>query len=83
MASPITGRTHQIRVHTLHAGHPIACDDKYGEREFDEQVKKAGLHRLFLHAYRLTFIHPVTGKEMSVEAPLDKELQSTLDRLEK
>ncbi len=83
MASPITGRTHQIRVHTLHAGHPIACDDKYGEREFDEQVKKAGLHRLFLHAYRLTFIHPVTGKEMSVEAPLDKELQSALDRLEK
>ncbi len=83
MASPITGRTHQIRVHTLHAGHPIACDDKYGERDFDEQVKKAGLHRLFLHAYRLTFTHPVTGKEMSVEAPLDKELQSALDRLEK
>ncbi len=83
MASPITGRTHQIRVHTAHAGHPIACDDKYGERAFDEQVKLAGLNRLFLHAYRLTFIHPVTDKELTLEAPLGKELQAVLDRLEK
>lgn len=83
LASPITGRTHQIRVHTAHAGHPIACDDKYGERAFDEQVRSAGLNRLFLHAYRLTFTHPVTGKEMSVEAPLDKDLQAVLDRLDK
>lgn len=83
LASPITGRTHQIRVHTAHAGHPIACDDKYGERAFDEQVRTAGLTRLFLHAYRLTFTHPVTGKEMSVEAPLDKDLQAVLDRLDK
>ena len=83
MASPITGRTHQIRVHTAHAGHPIACDDKYGERAFDEIVRSAGLTRLFLHAYRLTFTHPVTGKEMSVEAPLDKDLQAVLDRLDK
>jgi len=83
MASPITGRTHQIRVHTAHAGHPIACDDKYGERAFDEQVKLAGLNRLFLHAYRLTFTHPVTDKELTLEAPLGKELQAVLDRLEK
>ena len=83
LASPITGRTHQIRVHTAHAGHPIACDDKYGERAFDEQVRTAGLARLFLHAYRLTFTHPLTGKEMSVEAPLDKDLQAVLDRLDK
>lgn len=83
MASPITGRTHQIRVHTAHAGHPIACDDKYGERAFDEQVKLAGLNRLFLHAYRLTFTHPVTDKDLKLEAPLGKELQAVLDRLEK
>ena len=83
MASPITGRTHQIRVHTAHAGHPIACDDKYGERAFDEQVKLAGLNRLFLHAYRLTFTHPVTDKDLTLEAPLGKELQAVLDRLEK
>ena len=83
MASPITGRTHQIRVHTAHAGHPIACDDKYGERAFDEQVKLAGLNRLFLHAYRLTFTHPVTDKDLALEAPLGKELQAVLDRLEK
>ncbi|MGL5500524.1 MAG: 23S rRNA pseudouridine(955/2504/2580) synthase RluC, partial [Plesiomonas shigelloides] len=49
-ASPVTGRTHQIRVHTLHAGHPIAFDDKYGDRDFDAQVAASGLNRLFLHA---------------------------------
>lgn len=45
--SPITGRTHQIRVHTQHAGHPIACDDKYGEAAFDEKMRTMGLKRLF------------------------------------
>ncbi|MCT7656184.1 pseudouridine synthase [Oceanimonas sp. NS1] len=40
--SPVTGRTHQIRVHTLHAGHPIAGDDKYGDRQFDEKMKGEG-----------------------------------------
>ena len=54
MANPITGRTHQIRAYA-HAGHPIACDDKYGERDFDEQVKLAGFTTVILHAYRLTF----------------------------
>ncbi|MGL4506068.1 MAG: 23S rRNA pseudouridine(955/2504/2580) synthase RluC, partial [Aeromonas sobria] len=59
--SPITGRTHQIRVHTLHAGHPIACDDKYGEAAFDEKMRSQGLKRLFLHAWKLSFIHPADG----------------------
>lgn len=81
LASPITGRTHQIRVHTAHAGHPIACDDKYGERPFDEQMKLAGLNRLFLHAYRLNFTHPITGDEMSLEAPLDRSLKQVLTTL--
>ncbi|CAD7491263.1 TPA: 23S rRNA pseudouridine(955/2504/2580) synthase RluC [Aeromonas dhakensis] len=79
--SPITGRTHQIRVHTLHAGHPIACDDKYGEAAFDEKMRSQGLKRLFLHAWRLTFTHPADGREMQVEAPLSPELETFLNGL--
>ena len=80
-ASPITGRTHQIRVHTAHAGHPIACDDKYGDADFDQKMRVAGLARLFLHASRLTFQHPVTGNEMTIEAPLDPHLAQFLTKL--
>lgn len=82
LASPITGRTHQIRVHTAHAGHPIACDDKYGEKAFDEQMREVGLQRLFLHAYRLNFTHPITGDEVALEAQLDASLKKMLTRLE-
>ena len=76
--SPVTGRTHQIRVHTQHAGHPIAFDDRYGDRDFDNQLTGTGLSRLFLHAAALRFIHPKTGEEMRVEAPLDDELRNCL-----
>lgn len=79
--SPITGRTHQIRVHTQHAGHPIACDDKYGEAPFDEKMRSQGLKRLFLHAWKLSFTHPVDGREMQVEAPLAPELDNFLNKL--
>ncbi|OHY92244.1 23S rRNA pseudouridine(955/2504/2580) synthase [Aeromonas sobria] len=79
--SPITGRTHQIRVHTLHAGHPIACDDKYGEAAFDEKMRSQGLKRLFLHAWKLSFIHPADGREMQMEAPLAPELDGFLEKL--
>ncbi|MBS4693970.1 23S rRNA pseudouridine(955/2504/2580) synthase RluC [Aeromonas allosaccharophila] len=79
--SPITGRTHQIRVHTLHAGHPIACDDKYGEAAFDEKMRSQGLKRLFLHAWKLSFTHPADGREMQVEAPLAPELDGFLEKL--
>ncbi|MEQ4530574.1 MAG: 23S rRNA pseudouridine(955/2504/2580) synthase RluC [Mixta sp.] len=82
-ASPVTGRTHQIRVHTLHAGHPIAFDDRYGEREFDKQLSATGLHRLFLHAAALTFTHPHSGDRMRIEAPLDDELKKCLAALRK
>jgi 23S rRNA pseudouridine955/2504/2580 synthase len=81
-ASPITGRTHQIRVHTAHAGHPIACDDKYGEATFDGKMRGLGLQRLFLHASRLTFRHPVDDKDMTMEAPLDPHLQAFLNKLD-
>ena len=80
-ASPITGRTHQFRVHTAHTGHPIACDDKYGEAEFDARMRALGLQRLFLHASRVTFVHPGSQKEMSFEAPLDPHLQQLLQVL--
>lgn len=79
--SPITGRTHQIRVHTQHAGHPIACDDKYGEAAFDEKMRSQGLKRLFLHAWKLTFTHPLDGREVLIEAPLAPELDNFLNKL--
>ncbi|WP_315710406.1 23S rRNA pseudouridine(955/2504/2580) synthase RluC [Brenneria uluponensis] len=77
-ASPVTGRTHQIRVHAQYAGHPIACDDRYGDRDFDRQLAETGLKRLFLHAQALCFEHPNTGETLRLEAPMDKELQHCL-----
>jgi ribosomal large subunit pseudouridine synthase C (EC 5.4.99.-) len=79
--SPVTGRTHQIRVHTLHAGHPIAFDDRYGDREFDKQLANTGLSRLFLHAAALTFTHPGTGETLRIEAPMDSQLKRCLQIL--
>lgn len=80
-ASPVTGRTHQIRVHTLHAGHPIAFDDRYGDRDFDSQLVGTKLKRLFLHASSLTFIHPSTGEQIRIEAPMDNQLRHCLQVL--
>ncbi|CDG20966.1 Ribosomal large subunit pseudouridine synthase C [Xenorhabdus poinarii G6] len=77
-ASPVTGRTHQIRVHTLHAGHPIAFDDRYGDRVFDAQLVETGLNRLFLHASSLKFTHPSTEETLRFEAPMDDNLRNCL-----
>lgn len=82
-ASPVTGRTHQIRVHCQYAGHPIACDDKYSEQKFDDSMRALGLNRLFLHAVQLKFIHPSTEEVMQVKAPLDDALELLLSKLEK
>ncbi|OYD23939.1 23S rRNA pseudouridine(955/2504/2580) synthase RluC [Oceanimonas baumannii] len=79
--SPVTGRTHQIRVHTLHAGHPIAGDDKYGDRQFDEAMRSIGLGRLFLHACRIRFYHPDREETMTLEAPLEPALKKLLTRM--
>jgi len=79
-AKPITGRTHQIRVHTQYAGHAILGDDKYGDREQTAVIDKIGLERLFLHAYRLDFID-INGQKISIEAPLSKELEKVLAKL--
>ena len=77
-ASPITGRTHQIRVHCLHAGHPIAQDTKYGDSVFDAQLKSIGFNRLFLHANSISFIHPSTEKKVKFTAPYDSALSKLL-----
>ena len=80
-ASPRTGRTHQIRVHCQFMTHPIAGDAKYGDRHFDEEMKKLGLRRMFLHAFRIQFEDPDTEREVTVQAPLPPELQTVLDQL--
>ena len=80
-ASPVTGRTHQIRVHTQCKGHPIACDDKYGDQVFDSRMREMGLSRLFLHAHNLRFLHPKHETTMHVEAPLDRALNNALKTL--
>lgn len=77
----LTGRTHQARVHAAHIGHPIAGDDKYGDREFNRELRRAGLKRLFLHAWRIKFRHPVTSRNLSLEAELPADLSSVLERL--
>jgi 23S rRNA pseudouridine955/2504/2580 synthase len=78
-----TGRTHQIRVHAAHAGHPVAGDEKYGNTAFNRELKKAGLKRLFLHAARVEIPAIETGstKPIIIEAPLGNELQHVLDAL--
>jgi 23S rRNA pseudouridine955/2504/2580 synthase len=76
-----TGRTHQIRVHAAHIGHPVAGDSRYGA-DADPIVARFGLRRLFLHASSLTFDSPKGDRVIRVEAPLDDELRAVLARLE-
>lgn len=75
-AEPVTGRTHQIRVHTLYNGHVIAGDQKYSDRVDAEKDKSMQVRRLCLHAWRLSFRHPITGEPVSIEAPIDPELKA-------
>lgn len=79
-ARPITGRTHQIRVHALHAGHCIAGDSKYGDEDFTREIRELGGKRLFLHAYALTVPLP-DGGELKLEAPVDEMWSQTVERL--
>jgi 23S rRNA pseudouridine955/2504/2580 synthase len=71
----LTGRTHQIRVHLAHCGHPVLGDDKYGNAALDRAWAEAAAKRLFLHAARLTFEHPVTGVRMKLSAPMPAEMR--------
>ena len=74
-----TGRTHQIRVHLASNGHPIAGDDKYGDFEWNKALPKQGLKRMFLHAWRLQFNHPVTAERVALQADLPPELKAYID----
>ena len=76
-----TGRTHQIRVHAAHIGHPLAGDAKYGDRVFNAAMREAGLRRMFLHAHRVVFSDP-GGGAIDISAPLDDGLKAVLERLE-
>jgi len=75
--SPVTGRTHQIRVHLQHAGHPIAGDERYGDADANFDAKQAGLPRLFLHAQSIAFADD-SGNELHFTAPLAEDLEQFL-----
>jgi 23S rRNA pseudouridine955/2504/2580 synthase len=77
----LTGRTHQIRVHAAHLGHPLAGDERYGEEAFNESMRAFGLGRMFLHAHSVAFTWPDTGREVAVSIPLPPELGAVLDAL--
>ncbi len=77
-----TGRTHQIRVHLASLGFAIIGDDKYGDFALNKHVaaaKNGGLKRMFLHAYSMSFNHPISGEKTIIEAPLSKDLRHYLD----
>lgn len=76
-----TGRTHQIRLHAQISGHPVAGDEKYGDKQFNQQMKQLGLRRLFLHAKKIEFVRK-NGQHVSVLAPLDNRLNDVLKKLQ-
>ena len=73
-----TGRTHQIRVHAAHSGFPVAGDQKYGDTEFNLQLKQLGFKRMYLHAYSLEFS---LEQHYKITAPLDEEWQQLIQSL--
>ncbi len=78
---PLTGRTHQIRVHLKYAGHAIVSDEKYGGRKM-VRLDKRFCPRQFLHAAKLEFTHPVTGERMNFNSKLPEDLKGVLKKLE-
>ena len=76
----LTGRTHQIRVHLAHTGHPVVGDDKYGDFELNRALAKEGVRRLFLHARRIAFVHPATGRRLVLESPLPDDMRRFAER---
>ncbi|HVS24016.1 MAG TPA: RluA family pseudouridine synthase, partial [Gammaproteobacteria bacterium] len=68
-----TGRTHQIRVHAAHLGHPVAGDERYGDPEFNDAMRRVGLRRMFLHSRSFAFVWPESGEEFSIDVPLPQE----------
>jgi 23S rRNA pseudouridine955/2504/2580 synthase len=78
-----TGKTHQIRVHAAYAGHPVAGDDKYGDREQNSRLRDYGLNRMFLHAASIGVNRPGSREPLHVSAPLGDDLRAVLDALAK
>jgi 23S rRNA pseudouridine955/2504/2580 synthase len=76
-----TGRTHQIRVHAAYSGHPLAGDERYGDKTFNGIMRDLGLNRLFLHAHYLSFRIPDSDRSIEVSAPLAADLRLVLDKL--
>lgn len=81
-ATLFTGRTHQIRVHSQYRKHPIAGDNKYGDKEFNQWIKEHGGKRLFLHAHSVEFTLSSINLHVKVTAPLDAEWESCLKNIE-
>jgi len=75
----LTGRTHQIRVHLAHAGHPVLGDSKYGDFELNRRLEKAGVRRLFLHASRLALRHPLTKEKLELRSALPADMKAFVD----
>ncbi|MEY2701310.1 MAG: rRNA pseudouridine synthase RluC [Pseudomonadota bacterium] len=80
-ASPVTGRTHQIRVHAQHMGYPLLGDERYGREVSNRLYRERALKRLFLHAASLSFVHPSSHERISVQAPLAEDLQKVLEQM--
>jgi len=80
-ARPVTGRTHQIRVHAQHTGHPIIGDERYGDDRINKMMRRKGIKRLFLHASKLVVpaIDGSAAADLKLSAPLDQKLQMFID----
>jgi 23S rRNA pseudouridine955/2504/2580 synthase len=79
----ITGRTHQIRVHSAWLGSPVLGDSKYGDETANKRMRELGLKRLFLHAHQIRFRWPGEKQDMLIEAPLPEVLQTVLSKMKK
>ncbi len=79
--SPLTGRTHQIRVHAAWRGHPLVGDRKYGDESCNRRFRDLGVKRLCLHAAALSFLHPVTGIQLTVESSLPEDIRLFSEQL--
>ncbi|MCU7890943.1 MAG: 23S rRNA pseudouridine(955/2504/2580) synthase RluC [Candidatus Thiodiazotropha sp. (ex Ustalcina ferruginea)] len=77
----ITGRTHQIRVHSAWLGSPVLGDTKYGDEEANKRMREIGLRRLFLHAHQISFRLPGEKRDLTIQAPLPKALEDLLKKL--
>lgn len=80
-AEPVTGRTHQIRVHSQFAGHPLVGDVKYGDERVNESFKAQGFRRMFLHAASLEFPDPATEQRVKVQAPYEDSMDKMIKQL--